>query len=221
MDVAHNLNEIKSTLKDNITLVAVSKTKPNKLVLDAYNAGHRDFGENKVQDLITKHESLPKDINWHFIGHLQSNKVKFIAPFIHLIHAADSLKLLRTINNEAQKNNRVIDVLLQIKIAKEDSKFGLDENDAIHILKSEEFNTFNNIKIRGLMGMATYTNDKLQIESEFTHLHNIYTEFKNLYFIDSTNFDTLSMGMSGDYKIALKCGSNMLRIGSTIFGERV
>ena len=221
MDVAKNLIEIKTKIEQGLTLVAVSKTKPNELILEAYETGHRDFGENKVQDLVAKYESLPKDIKWHFIGHLQRNKVKYIAPFIHLIHAADSLKLLEIINSEAQKNNRIINVLLQIKIAEEDSKYGLSTNAATEILRSKDFETFNNIKVRGLMGMATYTNNQSQIKAEFTTLASTFSDFKKRYFGNSADFTTLSMGMSGDYETAIECGSNMIRIGSTIFGERV
>jgi pyridoxal phosphate enzyme (YggS family) len=193
-------------------LVAVSKTKPNELIIEAYGAGQRIFGENKVQELVEKKESLPKDIEWHMIGHLQTNKVKYIAPFVSLIHAVDSKKLIKEINKRAEQNNRVIPCLLQVHIAQEESKFGLDKDGVIEILKTD----FSNVSIVGLMGMATFTDNKNQIRKEFKYLKDIFDELKE----SQPNFSILSMGMSGDYSIAIEEGSNMVRIGSSIFGER-
>lgn len=219
MSVQENLLKIKNALPSNVTLVAVSKTKPNELVMQAYEAGQRDFGENYVQELVDKEASLPNDIHWHFIGHLQSNKVKYIAPFVYLIHGVDSLKLLQEINKQAQKNNRVIPCLLQMYIAQEETKFGLSFEECEAILKSEEFKNLHNISIQGFMAMASNTNDEDQIKKEFLSLNNFFENVKPLI---SENFKPtiLSFGMSGDYKLAIACGSTMLRIGSTIFGER-
>ena len=201
--------------------MAVSKTKPDEAVREAYNAGHLDFGENKIQSLIARKENLPGDIRWHMIGHLQTNKVKYIASFIHLIHGVDSLKLLNVINKEAGKNERTIDCLLQIHIAEEESKFGLSEEELNSLLSSPEFNDLQNIRIRGLMGMATYTEDLDQVRKEFQYLRRIFDETKSRFFVrDEDQFDQLSMGMSGDYKIAVEEGSSMIRIGSLIFGPR-
>jgi PLP dependent protein len=210
-------NELSAT---NCKLIAVSKTKPADLILTAYEAGQRDFGENKVQELVNKHESLPKDIKWHMIGHLQSNKVKYIAPFIHLIHAVDSEKLLLTINNEAKKNDRVIDCLLQIHIASEESKFGLNELEIRALLTSDSFRSYENIKVVGLMGMATNTDKKQQIASEFRTLKVLFEDLKRTFSSNNYQLTELSIGMSGDYKIAVEEGSTMVRIGSTIFGAR-
>jgi pyridoxal phosphate enzyme (YggS family) len=221
MSVADNLNLIKSQLPDDVTLIAVSKTKPTENLLEAYKAGQKDFGENYVQELVDKHTQLPKDINWHFIGHLQSNKVKYIAPFVHLIHGVDSYNLLKEINKQAQKNNRVIPCLLQIYIAKEESKFGLDEFEAEELLISNEFNQLQNIKIIGLMGMATNTDNEKMIEIEFKSLKIFFDYLKSsLGEKHNLKLDILSMGMSSDYKLAIKNGSNMVRIGSSIFGLR-
>ncbi len=221
MDIAKNIQGIKAELPANVSLIAVSKRKPNEAILTAYNAGHKAFGENIVQDLQKKHEVLPKDIEWHFIGHLQSNKVKYIAPFVFLIHSVDSLKLLKIINKEGLKNKRIIHCLLQIHIAEEDTKFGLSPDDLAKLLQSEEYKTLENIKIKGLMGMATNTSDKIQVRAEFAALKKQFDIIKNSFFKDDADFDTLSMGMSGDYKIAVEEGSNMIRVGSSIFGERV
>ncbi len=221
MDIAKNIQSIKAELPANVSLIAVSKRKPNEAILTAYNAGHKAFGENIVQDLQKKHEVLPKDIEWHFIGHLQSNKVKYIAPFVFLIHSVDSLKLLKIINKEGLKNKRIIHCLLQIHIAEEDTKFGLSPDDLAKLLQSEEYKTLENIKIKGLMGMATNTSDKIQVRAEFAALKKQFDIIKNSFFKDDADFDTLSMGMSGDYKIAVEEGSNMIRVGSSIFGERV
>ena len=201
--------------------MAVSKTKPDEAVMEAYNAGHLDFGENKIQSLIARKENLPGDIRWHMIGHLQTNKVKYIASFIYLILGVDSLKLLNVINKEARKNERTIDCLLQIHIAEEESKFGLSEEELNSLLSSPEFNDLQNIRIRGLMGMATYTEDLDQVRKEFQYLRRIFDETKSRFFVrDEDQFDQLSMGMSGDYKIAVEEGSSMIRIGSLIFGPR-
>lgn len=221
MSIAQNLTQIKSQLPENVTLVAVSKTKPVSDLMEAYTAGQRIFGENYVQELVEKEQQLPKDIQWHFIGHLQSRKVKLIAPFVNLIHGVDSLKLLEEINKQAAKNNRVIDCLLQIHIAEEETKFGLDENELDEILHhtQNQQNELNNINIVGLMGMATFTENQLQIEKEFNHLKQIFDKFKDLK-TKNCQLNTLSMGMSGDFQLAISCGSTMVRIGSSIFGSR-
>ncbi|WP_317898112.1 YggS family pyridoxal phosphate-dependent enzyme [Aurantibacillus circumpalustris] len=215
--IAENLQRIKSEIPTDITLVAVSKTKPNAAVLEAYDAGQRDFGENYVQELVDKHEQLPKDIRWHFIGHLQSNKVKYIAPFVHLIHGVDSFKLLQEINKQGLKNNRVIDCLLQLYIAKEETKFGLLFEESEAILNSESFKALKNISIKGFMAMASNTDNSEQIKSEFLSVREFAREASSVFHLP---FSTLSYGMSSDYKLALEAGSNMVRIGSTIFGER-
>jgi len=219
MSIENNLLQIKSQLPNHVTLVAVSKTKPVADLMEAYNAGQRVFGENYVQELVEKHEALPKDIQWHFIGHLQSRKVKLIAPFVNLIHGVDSLKLLYEINKEALKNNRVIDCLLQIFIAEEESKFGLDEKELTEILSSEEFKNLKNIRIIGLMGMATFTENHNQIKKEFQNLKTIFDKVSKLK-TENCQLNTISMGMSGDYQLAIECGSTMVRIGSSIFGIR-
>jgi pyridoxal phosphate enzyme (YggS family) len=210
--VKENLLQIKNALPSHVTLIAVSKTKPNVLLQEAYDAGQCDFGENYVQELVDKHEQLPKDIKWHFIGHLQSNKVKYIAPFVYLIHGVDSFKLLKEIDKEGKKNNRVINCLLQIYIANEETKFGLDENEAKAILLGEEIKSLKNISIKGFMAMASNTDDDQQIKKEFHSLHLFSKQFPNL--------NILSYGMSSDFQIAINEGSNMIRIGSSIFGER-
>jgi pyridoxal phosphate enzyme (YggS family) len=216
MSIKNKLQNIKLNLPKNITLVAVSKTKPVELLNEAYEQGQRIFGENKVQEMIDKFEKMPKDIKWHMIGHLQTNKVKYIASFVSLIHGVDSLKLLREINKQATKYNRTIDCLIQIKIATEDTKFGMSLNDLQLLLKSDEFKTLHNIRIKGLMGMASFTTDNHQIESEFKYLKSIFDQIKKKY----SDIEILSMGMSNDYKLAIKYGSNMVRIGSHIFGSR-
>jgi pyridoxal phosphate enzyme (YggS family) len=212
--------EIKKSLPPEVTLVAVSKTKTVEDIQAIYNCGQKVFGENKVQELTSKYELLPKDIEWHLIGHLQTNKVKYIAPFVSLIHAVDSLKLLQEINKQAQKCNRVINCLLQIYIAKEESKFGLDFEETISLLNSNDIKLMQNIKIIGLMGMATNTENTTTIRDEFTSLSHFYQKVKQEIKLSQCNFTTLSMGMSGDYQIAIACGSNMVRIGSSIFGHR-
>ncbi len=220
MQITENIKRIKAELPENVKLVAVSKTKPNEDIMKAYQAEHKIFGENKVQDLVKKYEELPKDIEWHFIGHLQSNKVKYIIPFVHLIHAVDSFKLLKIINKEGKKINRKIDCLLQIHIAEEETKFGLSENELTEILVSEEYRQSEFVKITGLMGMATNTPDEEQVRKEFARLKSLFDKIKNDFFSENKEFKNLSMGMSGDYKIALEEGSNMVRIGSSIFGAR-
>ncbi|MCO6498747.1 MAG: YggS family pyridoxal phosphate-dependent enzyme [Vicingus serpentipes] len=216
MSIANNIKKLTSQIPETVTLVAVSKTKPNEAILEAYHAGQRVFGENKVQELVQKYEDLPKDIEWHLIGHLQTNKVKYIAPFVNLIHAIDSLKLLKEINKQALKNNRTIPCLLQVKIAQEESKFGLSYDEAEHLLNSEELKRLTNINIVGLMGMSTNTSNKEQIKKEFRSLHHFYQKLSML----NPQLSTLSMGMSGDYQIAIQEGSTMIRVGSTIFGDR-
>jgi pyridoxal phosphate enzyme (YggS family) len=216
MPIAQNLTKIKSQLPAHVTLVAVSKTKPVADLMEAYHAGQRVFGENYVQELVEKHEALPKDIQWHFIGHLQSRKVKQLAPFVNLIHGVDSFKLLQEINKQAANNNRIIDCLLQIHIADEETKFGLDEEELNHILTSDYFKNLENIRIVGLMGMATFSDNQIQIEKEFKHLKTIFEKLRTQNF----ELQTLSMGMSGDFPLAISCGSTMVRIGSSIFGSR-
>jgi pyridoxal phosphate enzyme (YggS family) len=220
MSIKDNLLKIKSTIPKHVSLVAVSKTKPNEMIQDAYDTNQKHFGENKVQDLVDKHETLPKDINWHFIGHLQTNKVKFIAPFIHLIHAVDSIKLLKEINKQAINNERIIDILLQFHIADEDSKFGLKYEDAETLLDSPEFYNLKNIRVVGVMGMATFTDDKNQIRTEFRTLQNYFEILKSGKFKFADYFTEISMGMSGDYELAIEEGSTMVRVGSSIFGMR-
>jgi pyridoxal phosphate enzyme (YggS family) len=219
MSIKENLLQIKSQLPNHVTLVAVSKTKPVADLMEAYHAGQRIFGENYVQELVEKHEALPIDVQWHFIGHLQSRKVKLIASFINLIHGVDSFKLLEEINKQAAKNNRVIDCLLQIFIAEEETKFGLDEKEVNEILNSEEFKNLENIRIVGLMGMATFTDNKDQIKKEFQNLKTIFDKVSQLK-TENCQLNTISMGMSGDYQLAIECGSTMVRIGSSIFGNR-
>lgn len=219
MNIAENLSKIKSSLPANVTLVAVSKTKPVADLMEAYNAGQRIFGENKIQEMTEKWEQMPKDIQWHMIGHVQSNKVKYMIPYVSLIHGVDSLKLLKEINRLAVKWRKKVDCLLQIHIAEEDTKFGLDEKELNELLTLEEFKTFENIRIVGLMGMATFTENQEQIKREFLHLKSIFDQHKQQQ-TSNLKLETLSMGMSGDYQIAIECGSNMVRIGSSIFGER-
>ncbi len=219
MSIESNLLSIKATLPEHVTLVAVSKTKPISDLLEAYEAGQRIFGENKIQEMAEKWEAMPKDIQWHMIGHVQTNKVKFMAPFVSLIHGVDRLKLLQEINKQAKKNDRIIDCLLQIHIAEEETKFGLDEEELASLLSSNAFDEMQNILIVGLMGMATFTDNKEQIKKEFLHLKSIFDSSKNLK-SEICNLRILSMGMSGDYQLAIECGSTMVRIGSSIFGGR-
>ncbi len=220
INIAENLEKIKNNIPPNVTVVAVSKTKPVKDIQVAYDTGHKVFGENKVQELVRKFEGLPKDIEWHFIGHLQTNKVKYIVPFVHLLHGIDSLKLLKEVNKEAFKNNKVQDCLLQVRIASEESKYGLSEIELINILSHTEFKDLKNIRVTGLMGMATFTDQEEVIRSEFRNLSILFKRIKNEYFKGEVFFKDLSMGMSGDYPLAIEEGATIIRIGSNIFGER-
>lgn len=220
MTIKNNLNTICSSLPEGVKLVAVTKTKSNEEIMEAYLAGQRIFGENKVQELVRKWESLPKDIEWHFIGHLQSNKVRFIAPFVAMIHSVDSLKILKIIDDEAKREGRVIPCLLQIHIASEDSKFGFTPEEAIQMAFAIKSTELENVTIAGLMGVATYTDDVSQIKKEFSTLHTIFQNLKDVFFNGNDNFREISMGMSHDYLYAIENGSTMIRIGSTIFGER-
>lgn len=217
--IAEQLEIIRKNIPENVTLVAVSKTKPVSLIMEAYNARQRVFGENKVQELVSKYEEMPKDIEWHMIGHLQSNKVKYIASFVYLIHGIDSLKLLKEVNKQAQKNGRIQDCLLQFHIAEEETKFGFSEDEAIEMIQSDEFRSMENIRIVGVMGMATFTDNEMQIKKEFAHLKQIFDHLHSSYFT-SESFKTISMGMSGDYQLAIEKGSTMVRVGSSIFGSR-
>lgn len=212
--------DIIQTIPENVTLVAVSKTKTAKDILDIYAQGQRIFGENKVQELCDKYEQLPKNIEWHLIGHLQTNKVKYIAPFVSMIHAVDSLKLLLEINKQAKKNNRTIDCLLQFHIAQEETKFGMDQQEAEELLQSSAFKSMSNIRICGVMGMASFTENEVQIKTEFKALHSIFDTLKAEYFPQQSSFSVRSMGMSSDFKIAIEEGSTMIRVGSLIFGSR-
>ena len=216
MSIKDNLLDLKKNLPERVTLVAVSKTKPTDMIQEAYDAGHRIFGENKVQEMVIKWEQLPKDIQWHMIGHLQRNKVKYMAEFVSLVHGVDSLRLLKEIDKQAKKHDRIISCLLQIHIAEEDTKFGFDEGELNHLIQNPELHELGNIRIKGLMGMATFTNDKNQIRREFKTLKKLFETVKLL----NPDVSILSMGMSGDYQIAIEEGSTMVRIGSSIFGER-
>ena len=214
------IEQITASLGTNTTLVAVSKTHSIERIMEAYEAGQRDFGENKVQDLADKYEALPKDIRWHMIGHLQSNKVKYIAPFVHLIHGVDSFKLLQEINKHGQKNGRRISCLLQFHIAQEETKFGLSLDEATAFLSSPEYQTFDHVQLCGVMGMATFTENTAQIRSEFQSLQAIFHALKSTHFIAASEFKEISMGMSDDYPIAIEEGSTLIRVGSKIFGRR-
>ncbi len=219
MSIQQNLLQIKSQLPSNVTLVAVSKTKPVEDLMEAYNAGQRIFGENKIQEMTEKWQQMPKDIEWHMIGHVQSNKVKYMVPYVKLIHGVDSLKLLKEINRQAARWRKNINCLLQIHIAEEETKFGLDENELIELLNSDEFKEMTNIKVIGLMGISTFTDNQEQIKKEFDYLKSIFDKSSKLK-TENCQLNTLSMGMSGDYQLAIDCGSTMLRIGSSIFGTR-
>lgn len=222
MSIAANLTELKNEVaRVNVKLIAVSKTKSEEEIMEAYHAGQRVFGENQVQEMIEKYEHLPKDIEWHLIGHLQTNKVKYIAPFVSLIHSVDSMKLLKEIDKQAAKNNRVIDCLLQIYIADEETKFGLGYDEAIELLRSPEFSALRNVRICGVMGIATNTPYEKQIKDEFYELKTFFNGLKASFFKNDTFFREVSMGMSSDYKIAIEQGSTMIRVGSHIFGKRV
>lgn len=214
--IKENLQNIQSTLPEHVTLVAVSKTKPIIDIKDAYDAGQRVFGENKIQEMVMKYDELPKDIEWHMIGHLQRNKVKYMAHFVSLIHGVDSFKTLKEIDKQAKKHDRVINCLLQARIAKEDTKFGLPFEEIKSILISDELKELTNVKIVGLMGMATFTDNQHQLKEEFSSLKNLFDKLK----VENSELTTLSMGMSGDYSLAINCGSTMVRIGSSIFGAR-
>jgi hypothetical protein len=218
--IGANIQKIQQETGHKVKLIAVSKTKPETLIQEAYDAGQRIFGENKVQEMAVKYQNLPKDIEWHMIGHLQSNKVKYMAPFVSMIHSVDSFKLLEVIDKEAKKNNRLIDVLLQIYIAKEETKFGLSEEEAIELIQQKEQHKLEHVRICGLMGMATNTENKEIIKSEFLYLKAFHESLKSLFFKNDENFKEISMGMSGDYGIAAECGSTMIRVGSLIFGSR-
>lgn len=218
--IAERIQQLKKELPASVNLIAVSKTKPNADIQIAYDAGQRVFGENKVQELVDKYETLPKDIEWHLIGHLQTNKVKYIAAFVRLIHAVDSLKLLQEINKQAKKHDRIINCLLQFFIASEETKFGFSFEEAQEMLASPEFSGLKNIQIVGVMGMASFVDDNAQVEKEFNELHNYFQLLKSSVFKFNENFKEISMGMSGDYKIAIEQGSTMVRLGSTIFGSR-
>jgi pyridoxal phosphate enzyme (YggS family) len=220
IDISSNIISLKSQIPSSVKLVAVSKTKPVSDILTAYNAGQKYFGENRVQEILNKKDSLPDDIEWHLIGHLQTNKVKLVVPFISMIQSVDSYKLLSIINAESLKINRTVDCLLQIHIAAEETKFGFSFNEICEVFETHEFENLKNVRINGLMGMATFTGDKSKIEREFSFLADCFKTLKNRYFSKSPHFKELSMGMSGDYEIALKAGSTMIRIGSLIFGER-
>jgi pyridoxal phosphate enzyme (YggS family) len=215
-----SFSELKKSIPENVTLVAVSKTKPVQAIFELYQEGQRVFGENKVQELVDKHEILPKDIQWHMIGHLQSNKVKYIASFIDMIHAVDSLKLLQEINKQARINNRTIDCLLQFHIASEETKYGLSFDEATQLLEEADFMELQNIEICGVMGMASFTKNQEQIHEEFQELEAIFQQIKSHYFKFNPNFKHISMGMSGDYQIAIEEGSTIVRIGSLLFGDR-
>lgn len=218
--IAERIKQLKNSLPVSVCLIAVSKTKPTSALQQAYDAGQRHFGENKVQEMCEKHAELPKDIHWHLIGHLQTNKVKYIAPFVHLIHSVDSLKLLVEINKQANKNNRIIDVLLQFHVAEEETKFGLNLEEAKILLESSEFEKSNNIRVVGVMGMASFVEDESQIRREFKELKSIFDAIKGQYFLHIDYFKEISMGMSGDFPLAIEEGSTMIRVGSSIFGGR-
>ena len=218
--IAENLQRIKNALPSNVLLVAISKFNPESAIEEAYAVGQRDFGESKVQELGGKYEHLPKDIRWHFIGHLQTNKVKYIAPYVYLIHSVDSLKLLKEINKHAIQNGRTINYLLQIHVAEEETKFGLTENECIEMLESDDWKALTNVQACGVMGMATNTDNNNQIRAEFVKIHQLFDTLKERFFKEDDSFKEISMGMSGDYSIAIEEGSTMVRIGSSIFGER-
>lgn len=218
--IKENLDKIRQTIPPNVTLVAVSKTKPVSALQEVYDAGQRIFGENKVQEMTEKEALLPKDIQWHLIGHLQTNKVKYIAPFVSMIHSVDSMKLLKEINKEALKNNRTIECLLQFHIAQEETKFGLSIEEATEILQSREFVEMQNVSIVGIMGMASFTNDEEVVRQEFRNLEHYFQILKSHFFKFNEHFKEISMGMSGDYMMAIEEGSTMVRVGSSIFGSR-
>jgi len=219
-DIAGNIASLKNELPQGVKLVAVSKTKPVSDILVAYKAGHRIFGENRVQELLSKKDLLPADIEWHLIGHLQSNKVKYIVPFISMIHSVDSYKLLSIINAECEKAKRVVDCLLQFHIATEETKYGFNMDEVVAMISEPEFSRLNSVKICGVMGMATYTDDESLVRREFRYLTDCFRELKRKYFPENDSFREISMGMSGDYKVAIEEGTTIIRLGSIIFGER-
>ncbi len=216
--IASRIKQIKEKIPNDVTLIAVSKTKPNELIQEGMANGHLDFGENKVQELVSKYENLPKNIRWHMIGHLQRNKVKYIAPFVHMIHGVDSAKLLKEIDKQGQKNNRKINCLLQFHIASESTKFGFNLDEVQSLQNEEFFNPLQHVNICGVMGMATFTDDDEMVRKEFNNLKSYFEKLKAHF--NPNDFKIISMGMSGDYPIAIECGSNMIRVGSAIFGER-
>ena len=220
MSIAENLNGLKKQLPVHCKLIAVSKTQPPEAILEAYSTGHRVFGENKVQELVAKYEALPKDIEWHMIGHLQSNKVKYIASFVHLIHGIDSIKLLEEVNRQGTKAQRVIPCLLQVHIAQEETKFGFSEEEITRLATSSQIEQWSNIRISGLMGIATFTENKSQVRSEFKNLKSLFEKLKTISLPKTFQLKELSMGMSGDYEIAIEEGSTMIRVGTAIFGRR-
>ncbi|MFH2094796.1 MAG: YggS family pyridoxal phosphate-dependent enzyme [Bacteroidota bacterium] len=220
MDIAKNLRKLSLEIPQHVKIVAVSKTMPVEAVLEAYKCGQRVFGENKAQELFIKHSQLPEDIEWHMVGHLQTNKIKYIAPFVSLIHSVDSFRLLQHIDKEASKNKRLLDCLLQIHIADEETKFGFSLDEAVLMLESSGFGLLKNIRVTGVMGMATFTDNERQIRREFKYLKNCFDQLKKNYFYNINEFREISMGMTGDYHIAIDEGSTMLRIGTLIFGER-
>jgi len=219
-DLKANYNKVLSDIPDNVTLVAISKTRTIEEIKNLYELGHRVMGESKAQELTPKYEKLPKDIKWHMVGHLQRNKVKYIAPFVEMIHSVDSLRLLNTINKEGEKNNRVINCLLQLHIAKEETKFGMSEEEITELLKSSDYKEMSNVSIKGLMGMATFTEDEEQVRKEFSELKQTFDKLKNSFFKSNESFTEISMGMTNDYKIGIEEGSTLVRIGTAIFGER-
>ncbi len=218
--IAENIISLKRRLPEGVKLVAVSKTKPVSDILEAYNAGQKVFGENRVQELLSKKDFLPPDIEWHLIGHLQSNKVRYIVPFISMIHSVDSFKLLKVINDESEKINRITDCLLQFHIASEETKFGFDIDEVVSMISSPGFSQMKSVRICGVMGMATFTDNESQIRKEFRYLSACFDELKRRFFMESDSFREISMGMSGDYKLAIEEGSTIIRLGSIIFGER-
>ena len=220
MSISRNIQALRAEIPAHVTLVAISKNKPVSDIMEAYEADQRDFGENRVQELVNKVPQLPADIRWHMVGHLQSNKVKLITPFIHMVHSVDSYKLLREINKESQKQNRIVNCLLQFHIAAEESKFGFSPGEAREMLEESDFHALRNVQIAGVMGMATFTNVEKMVCNEFRELLRIFTFLKETYFRDKTGFREISMGMSGDFKLAIEEGSTMVRIGTSIFGER-
>jgi len=220
MSVRDNLERIKQQIPAHVTLVAVSKTKPASDILEAYETGQRIFGENKIQEMTAKRSELPPDIEWHMIGHVQTNKIRHMASYVSLVHGIDSLKLLVELDKQAKKHDRVISCLLQVYIAEEETKFGFDEPEIYEILASDEFAKLQNIEVKGLMGMASFTDNREQVNKEFSHLKNIYDKIRELPKTDNFKPEILSMGMSGDYSTAIECGSTMVRIGSSIFGSR-